>query len=155
MRKAMLFLTVFGLVGSLWAADPMVGTWKLNLAKSKFAPGQQANVKEMTVVVREIGSDLETAFSGNGADGSPISYKFTMPKQGGVLGSGQAPAEGTFVVITVIKPGDMYGTSLENGKQVQVTHTFVSEDGKTMNRMLKSMDDKGQSIEVMEVWDKQ
>ena len=26
----------------LWAADPFVGTWKLNLAKSKYSPGPPA-----------------------------------------------------------------------------------------------------------------
>ena len=36
MRKAMLLLAVFGLMGTLWAADPSLGTWKLNLAKSKI-----------------------------------------------------------------------------------------------------------------------
>jgi len=36
MRKAMLLLAVFGLVGVLWAADPFAGTWKMNPAKSKF-----------------------------------------------------------------------------------------------------------------------
>ena len=34
MRKAMILLAVFGLVGLLWGADPLVGTWKLNIAKS-------------------------------------------------------------------------------------------------------------------------
>jgi hypothetical protein len=29
MRKAMLLLVVLGLAGSLWAADPLIGTWKL------------------------------------------------------------------------------------------------------------------------------
>jgi hypothetical protein len=32
MRKAMLLLAVLGFVGLLWAADPFVGTWKLNIA---------------------------------------------------------------------------------------------------------------------------
>jgi len=28
-------LAVFGLAGALWAADPFVGTWKVDVAKSK------------------------------------------------------------------------------------------------------------------------
>ena len=37
MRKVMLLLAVFGLVSLAWAADPFVGTWKMNPAKSKFS----------------------------------------------------------------------------------------------------------------------
>jgi hypothetical protein len=43
MRKAMLLLAVFGLAGSLWAADPIIGTWKLNIAKSKFMLSPRRN----------------------------------------------------------------------------------------------------------------
>ena len=35
MRKAPLLFAVLGLAGSPWAADPFVGTWMLNVAKSK------------------------------------------------------------------------------------------------------------------------
>ena len=33
------FLSLFLLAGSLFAADPFVGTWKLNVAKSKHGGG--------------------------------------------------------------------------------------------------------------------
>jgi hypothetical protein len=155
MRKAMILLAVYGLVGLLWGADPLVGTWKLNIAKSQFAPSQQAAVKELTIVNQELGADFETTFKGAGADGSPFSMKFTCPQQGGVMKSGQASAEGTFVVITVTGPGDMYGTSVQNGKLVEVTHTFVSKDGKTMSRTSKAMDAQGKFTETLMVFDRQ
>ena len=159
MRKAMLLLAFFGLAGSLWAAHPFVGTWKLNVAKSKPAPGQQASVGDLSVVCKEIGADLETVFKGTGADGKPFEYRFTVPQQGGVLGSAQAPAqspaEASFVVITVIDPSDMYGTSIQKGKQVEVTHTFVSKDGKTMTRTSKGTDAQGKPTESLQVFEKQ
>jgi hypothetical protein len=111
------------------------------------------------VVCQEIGGDLETVFTGTGADGKPFEYKFTVPQQGGVLGSTQAPpqspAEASFVVITVVDPSDMYGTSIQKGKQVEVTHTFVSKDGKTMTRTSKGMDAQGKPTESLQVFDKQ
>ncbi len=155
MRKVILFLAVFGLASTLWAADPLVGTWKLNVAKSKFAPGQPAAIKELTIVNREVGADLETTFEGTGANGSPLSIKFSCPLQGGILKSGQASTEGTFVVITVIEPGNMYGTSVQNGKQVEVTHTFVSKDGMTATRTSKAVDDQGKITETLWVLEKQ
>jgi WD40 repeat protein len=37
MRKAMLLLAVFGLVGLLWAQSPFDGTWKIDLGKAQFS----------------------------------------------------------------------------------------------------------------------
>jgi len=83
MRKALLLLAVLGLVGTLWGADPAVGTWKFNMTKSKPAPTTEAPVKEATVVIRETGTDqLEIAFTGKRTDGSAISAKYMRPKQG-------------------------------------------------------------------------
>lgn len=56
MRKAMLLLAVLVLVGSLWAADPMLGTWELNIAQSTFTQAQPAP-KEETAIWRAIGKD--------------------------------------------------------------------------------------------------
>ena len=62
MRKAMLLLAILGLTGSLWAADPIIGTWKLNISKSKFSPivlamKNQPSPKEETEVYREVDTD--------------------------------------------------------------------------------------------------
>jgi len=54
MRKAILFLTVFASSGSLWAADPIIGTWKLSIEKSQHLPSQLASIKEQTEVYREL-----------------------------------------------------------------------------------------------------
>ena len=61
MKRAVLFLVVFAMVGSLWAADPIIGTWKLNVEESKFSPilkDIQPPPKERTEVYREIEGDL-------------------------------------------------------------------------------------------------
>lgn len=155
MRKALLFLIVMGFAGSLLAADPIVGTWKLNINKSKPAPGQPVGVKDLTVITREVGSDLETVFQGTAANGSAFSIKFICPQQGGLMKSEQPATEGSLIVITVVKPGEMYGTSLQNGKQVELTHSLVSADGKTLNRSSKAIDSQGKTTESLMVFDRQ
>jgi hypothetical protein len=83
MRKAMLFLTVFALAGSLWAADPIIGTWKLNTAKSKD-PGKKLTKKEKTATVRDVNVDqIEFIENGIKTDGTKYSTKDVFPKQGG------------------------------------------------------------------------
>jgi len=82
----MLLLAVFGLASSLWAADPSVGTWKANIAKSKITPSTETLPKEAMIVVREVGADeFELAFSSTEANGSQTSLKVTWPLLRGAL----------------------------------------------------------------------
>src|SRR5271154_4405778 len=49
-------LAFLAAASSLQAADPFVGTWKMNVANSKPAPAQPGMaVKEETLIVRETG----------------------------------------------------------------------------------------------------
>lgn len=157
MRKAMLLLAVIGLAGLLWAADPIVGTWKLNVAKSRFASALGAAPKQQTNTVRELAADqIEITVIGSRTDGSPISEKCTAPKQGGILKCQQPPpAEGESNILTVINPGDWLFTVLQNGKQVATVHVVVSKDGKTANETTKGMDAKGKPFESISVFDRQ
>jgi hypothetical protein len=157
MRKAMLILAVLGLVGSLWAADPSLGTWKLNVAKSKFPPNPtgQAALKEETRVVRQVGDQIETTTTGSRTDGSPISSKSTRPQQGGVIKSQTATTEDRMAVFTVVEPNNCFITLLQKGGQVVVVHSVISKDGKTMIDTGKGVDDKGKPVEYLGVWEKQ
>jgi hypothetical protein len=155
MRKALLLMAVFALASSLWAADPSVGTWKLNVAKSKFAPSQQVTPKEGTVAVREIAGEFELTLTRTMTDGSQTSIKLTWPLAGGALKSQAAEPEGRSAVTTMIAPGEWYTTYLQNGKQVQLIHSVISKDGKTMQLTTKSMDAQGKPTEARSVWDKQ
>ena len=48
---------------SLWAADPFVGTWKLNLAKSKYSPGPPPKNLTVTCGATENGIKATTGRS--------------------------------------------------------------------------------------------
>ncbi len=152
MRKAMLLMAVFGLAGALWSADPSVGTWKLNIAKSKFPPTEQAP-REQTLVKRELGTDqMELAITGVNADGSPLSMKMTHPRQGGIV---SGLPENLTAILTVLASGETLTTFIQNGKQAQMHHNTVSRDGKTMTQRIQYIGDKGQSVDFVEIWDKQ
>jgi hypothetical protein len=152
----MLFLSVFALAGSLLAADPAVGTWKLNVARSRVAPSTQAATKEETMVIRDLGDKTENTTTGIRTDGSRLSGKWLAPKQGGML-TDQQPAvpKGDVVVFTVIDDFTAYFTTLQNGKQVAVNHCVISKDGKAMNCTTKGTDAKGKPYEEVVVYDKQ
>jgi hypothetical protein len=110
MRKIMLFLAVFGLVGSLWAADPTMGTWKLNLAKSKIPASDAANLKETILSFREIDANtVEGIQTQTLKDGKTNTMKWTTPTSGGTQTYQEGgPANGISSVAVKIEPLTMY-----------------------------------------------
>ena len=159
MRKAILCLAVFGLASALWAADPIVGTWKLNVAKSKIAIPDSAPkeiieyysaMKEWTEIYREIAGDQMELESTEEPAG-----KFVWPRQGGVVTVEEgAPLWATHIEI-LIEPGNWYVTLLIDGRQVAVKHKTFSKDGKTMLMKETFRDPQGKFIEMPLVFDKQ
>ena len=156
MRRAMLLLAAFGLIGLLWAAEPMSGTWKLNVAKSKYPPSIEAPPKEMTQVFRRLkGNQGEFSQTGTRTDGTPIAVKYIAPRQGGVVKTQTVQLEGIYIVLTRVDSRNAITTYMEDGKQVAVIQSVVSKDGKTLTQTTKVTDDQGKTIEQMEVFDKQ
>jgi hypothetical protein len=155
MRKAMLLLAVLGLASSLWAADPSLGTWKLNIAQSTFSPNRPAP-KEETVVGKAVGDQIEVTITGTAADGSPLPIKFTHPAEGGVLKADSSPLPpGVTVVVTVVEPGNFYWTFLKDGKQMRLNHFVVSKDGETTRETIKGVSCDGKTLDELLLWDKQ
>jgi len=111
MRKATLLLAILGLAGSLWAAAPQLGTWRLNIAQSKFSPSYPAP-KEATFVFRAVGDQIEWVLTGTNASGFPISNEGSYPREGGVVKWVVAPRglANTTIISTVITPYESYET---------------------------------------------
>jgi hypothetical protein len=155
MRKLTLLLAVIGLAGSLWAADPDVGTWKLNVSQSK---SNQPLPKESTLVVKVVGDQKELTFTGTEANGSSFSGKYMIPLAGGI-GKSVTPTPAGDAnrtsVTTVVNPNNFYLTSLKDGKQVELQHVVISQDGKTKHQTIKGVDSQGKLLNAVQVWDKQ
>jgi hypothetical protein len=60
---------------ALAQADPFVGTWKLNVAKSKFGPG--AERKSETRIVEWSPTGMKVSVDRTNADGSNQQYNYT------------------------------------------------------------------------------
>jgi hypothetical protein len=154
MRKAILLLVTFCLTGSLMAANPWMGTWRLNMAKSKLH-GIYGDLKEMTLAIRELSPD-ESEWTATGVqnNGSPFSQKYTMPLPGGVRKLQQAPPEGITIVDLMVGSNEAYTAILQNGRQTAVTHWILSKDGKTFQGIWKGTDAKGQPYDGFSLWEK-
>jgi hypothetical protein len=154
LKKFVLGLMILGFVGAASAADVYTGTWKLNVAKSKYSPGPAP--KAVTVVIAEKGADL--ALSATGTDGAdkPISVKYTFSMKGGPLAYTEgAPTNGATVVLKRPNARTLEGTSTLNGKETGTSTTVVAADGKTFTRTVKSTNNEGKPVLNTELYEKQ
>lgn len=158
MRKTLLLFAVLSLAGSLWAADPIIGTWKMNIEKSKF-PEWFPAAKECTVIYREVGPDqIEMTFSTSNRDGTSNLDICTYPAQGGAMvcrQEGSAKMEGVSLFQMFVGPGEWYALYIQNGKQVGTRHKVVSKDGKTTRDTMKAPEYMGKPLEAIWIMEKQ
>ena len=155
MRQISLFVAV-ALISALALGGPAfaqaVGTWKLNLAKSKYIPGQAP--KSSTLVYEAAGEGIKVTVDQVLTDGSPIQYAYTANYDGKdvpIVGNPNADMAARTRV-------DATTTKLVNkkGGQVLSTVTIVtSADGKTLTITTAGKDAKGQNIDSVAVYDKQ
>jgi hypothetical protein len=73
---AILALALFASGSALAQTDPFVGTWKLNLAKSKFGPGTER--KSETRIVESSPTGMKVSVDRTNADGSRQQYNYTL-----------------------------------------------------------------------------
>ena len=62
-------------------ADNTIGTWKLNMAKSKFTPGPSP-VKSLTITREASDGGVKVTVSGERADGTPANSSYTLKYDG-------------------------------------------------------------------------
>jgi hypothetical protein len=139
---------------SLAQDNPFVGTWKLNLANSKYSGEQPPKSQTRTVVAQ--GDGLKVTYEGIAADGSPISYSYTTNLDGkDVAYSGRHPFGSDTVAIKRTDANTIAVISKKAGKTVYTAAAVVSNDGKVLTITLKGVNGEGQPISVTTVWDKQ
>ena len=147
-----------GSPGSLRSADPWVGIWKLNPAKSKLQSAPAADISETLVIYGEIDPDtVEITATQVRKDGSKmVEWKCTVPKSGGMQNYQRgAPDKGVAIFKTVIDGHTQYLTYLQNGKQFDLGTIVLGKDGKTYTLSEKFKDARGQPCEQVEVYEKQ
>jgi hypothetical protein len=151
------FLAFLGSAGSLQAADPLVGTWKLNVAKSKPAPAPPGrSVKEETLVIQATGERYDVTLKETREDGSSVSIQYWEPINGGPRTYSEgAPSTGTSVTGTKINNSTLEHITTRDGKVVLTRHNTVSANGKTMRDDTKGVDAQGKPIQGFTLWDKQ
>jgi len=152
-KVSMLFVGLAATAALTFAADSSVGTWKLNVAKSKFTGSYV--VKSQTDV-REATPDggVKVTREGQLGDGTAIKGSFTYKYDGK-----EYPATGLAFDALSVKRIDANTLAFEvkktGGKYHVTGQSVISADGKTMTQTAKGSDAEGKPISSTVVFDKQ
>jgi hypothetical protein len=141
---------MFGAVAQ--ASDNNVGTWKLNLAKSKYIPGPAPY--EGTLKIEPETNGLKFTIDGLDAEGKPVHFEFSPRFDGkDYLVTGLPEAD--MIVLKRINANTIETVAKKGGKPVMTTRSVVSKDGKTRTSTQTGKNANGQEVKNTLVYDKQ
>lgn len=156
MRGLGTLAVTFGIVAFAWAAGAqapkgLVGTWKLNTAKSKFSPGPAP--KTMTITYSAEGNNLKIVVDAVPADGAAQRWEMTAAYDGKdypVIGNPNAD------MISMKRVDDRHGESTfkKGGKVTAVNIRTLSADGNTLTIVSKGTTVDGKPRHDTQVFEK-
>jgi hypothetical protein len=151
---AVALLAVVGASSLHAQGNAVVGTWKLNLTKSKFDPGPAP--KSLTRKVEAQGDGLKYTFEGTGADGKPVSYGFAVKFDGKDYPiTGSMPAGADSISVKRVDANNYEATLKKGGKALGTSKVTVSTDGKVTTVESSGMNAAGAKTHDLQVYDKQ
>jgi hypothetical protein len=144
-------LLVLGAVAQA-AEDKQVGTWKLDLAKSKYSPGPPP--KESTITIESQPDGLKVTIDTIDAEGKTI-HSEASPKYDGkdypMTGNPNADS----ISLKKINDYTIETQTKKDGKPLVIIRTVVSKDGKTRTSSSKGKNAKEQDVHNTTVWTRQ
>jgi hypothetical protein len=139
-------------LSSFAQTDPIIGTWKLNLAKSKYSPGPPP--KSQTVTYEAVGQGVKVTVKGTNAEGKPIEFQFTANYDGKDYPVTGNPDQDT-IAWKRIDAYKVESTRKKAGKVISTATRVTSKDGKTITLTEKGVNAKGEKFSNTLVSEKQ
>jgi hypothetical protein len=129
-----------------------MGTWKLNVAKSKYSPGPAPQA--LTLKVEPSGQGEKVAAEFVNADGTRTTTQYTANFDGK-----DNPLTGSQIADTVslkrIDARTTDRTDKKGGKVAQTLRRVVAQDGKTMTVTTKGTNAQGQAVNNVAMFEKE
>jgi hypothetical protein len=140
-------------LGADAAVDPAVGTWTLDLAKSKLDPNEPA-LKSSVRTYTASADGLTVSIHSVDADGTAHDSGSTFTYDGK-----RHPVSGTTaydsIAVTRVGANESKTRLIKSGKVVGHLTRVVSKDGKTMTVTVDETNSKGAKIHEVTVYDRQ
>lgn len=136
---------------SLAAADPLMGTWKLNEAKSKIPAGAHKNTK---VVYAQSGDEVTITVDGLDPSGKAVHHVWT-----GKMDGKEYAAKGSDIhntrAYTKVDAHTVTYTVNNHGKNIGHGKVVVAADGKSRTVTETGTGADGKELKTTAVYDKQ
>ena len=153
LTKALIALAITTVAA--FGADNTLGTWKLDVAKSKYTPAPMP-IKSLTVTREASDGGVKVTITGEQADGTAINATYTAKYDGtpvSVTGQG-APYD--TIAIKQVNANTVTDERKKTGGPYKATgRTVVSNGGKTMTNTVKGTNDQGKAFTQTFVFEKQ
>jgi len=150
-RSRRVLSLILGSAFAVWAADPVLGTWELNVAKSKYNPGPAP--KSQTRIYEALPGGIKVTIKTVNADGQSTVVEHPANYDGKdypITGSTQAD-------VIALKQIDTYTSEaiLKHAGQILATsQRVVSTDGKSMTVTYKGSDSRGRQVDSIAVYER-
>ena len=136
-----------------FGADNSIGTWKLNVANSKYTPGPLP-AKSLTIKREAVDGGVRVTNTGERPDGTPINGSYTAKYDGK-----EVPVSGEAYDMIAIRQVDANTFTDERRKTGGLYRAtgriVVSNDGKTMTVTIKGIGADGKAFTATFVDEKQ
>jgi hypothetical protein len=135
-------------------SEALVGTWKLNTAKSKYEPGPAP--KSLTRTVEAQDNGVKYTFEGVAGDGTPISYSFAVKFDGKDNPiTGTVPNGADTAAMKRVDANHYVATLKKGGKVLGTSKVSISKDGKVATVDATGTNAAGVKTHDVQVYDKQ
>ncbi len=146
-----LALCAVGVAAGFAAAEPNIGTWKLNEAKSKIAAGAPKN---NTVVIEVAGDNVKVTVDGVDGAGKPMHNEWTGKFDGKYYDLSGSPTADKRAY-TRVNNRTLSFREQKAGKVVLTGTITVARNGKSRTVSTNGRDAKGKWVHNTSVFDKQ
>jgi hypothetical protein len=141
----------FMAAAACFAANPHMGTWKLNEAKSKLVPGMGKNT---TVVYAEQGDKIKVTVAGVDKDGKPT-HSIWVGKWDGKAYPTKGNLTWNSAAYKVVNDRTNDITTMKDGKIAWTGRITVAADGKSRTVTINGTGADGKKFSGKAVYDKQ
>ena len=148
-------MSLFVFSVAAWAQqDPFVGSWKANVAKSKYNPGPppaRGNMHEIEAVP----NGIRVVTRGVNAQGEPTGSQWTAYYDGKDVPMNDLSGNFDTIAIKKTGPRSFEAVSKKGGKAVRTSQWTLSADGTSFTRTTKGTNAQGVAFDDVLVYEKQ
>lgn len=160
--SAVLLLAVVALLTArVSAGDPRAGTWKLNIAKSKYSPGPPPTGPN-TQKIEAVENGIKMVADGVNAKGQKTHNEYTVkydgkdyPSHPMLDGKPDPNAADTTISAKRIDDYTYESTTKSKGVVLVTIKEVISKDGKTRTATITGKNAQGQEVNNVVVYEKQ